>query len=588
LFLQEIVSFLIDDGHLHEQEGRWEPTDDLTAVPLAPTVRALLEARVDRLPPQERDVLAAAAIVGREFRDEDLEVLLPDVDAARFNAALDTLCRRDLVELQRLSRPGSRQFAFGHVLVRDVVYRSLSKEVRSRDHERYGRALIEMAKGRLAEVQEIVGYHLESAFHLREALLADPHELQGLGDEASRHLAAAGRRAFGRDDLAAAASLFGRALRCRRRSDGEWCEMARLQSGALFDLGRFEEAEEVVARALAVAERIGDEALRWRLELEQRNLGAYLRPLDNSAADLRAFAEEAVDTLRTLDDTTGLARAQRLLGEALLLLGRQEEANEAFLEGWKLAERSKDERELAFRPEVAGLHGPTPLPTFIEQCERVLIEAPRPRPETLMRLALATALVGREEEANARIEQGLARARDVGGAFRVADAELHAGAALLYLGDLEPAVSLLSSATERLGALGEVSVRSTALALLGEAHFRLGHLDEALSAAESCREIAAEDDQASQIGWRQVSAKVAAARGRRDEALQLAREATSIADSTDFLTMAAFAHLDAAQVLADVNDPDGSREEHDIALTLFEQKGVAGLVVSVGWPTLKS
>ena len=67
LFLEETVSILIDDGHLDERGGRWRPVGDLGAVPLPPTVKALLEARVDRLPVPEREVLEAAAVVGREF-----------------------------------------------------------------------------------------------------------------------------------------------------------------------------------------------------------------------------------------------------------------------------------------------------------------------------------------------------------------------------------------------------------------------------------------------------------------------------------------------------------------------------------------
>jgi tetratricopeptide (TPR) repeat protein len=575
LFLEETVSILIDDGHLDERDGRWEPAGDLRTVPLPPTVKALLEARVDRLPIPEREVLEAAAVVGREFSDEDLEDLHPDDRAAEMTAALDALCRRDLLVLQRLSSPGNRWYAFRHVLMLDVVYQAIPREVRARDHERFGRGLIDRAGERLAEIQEIVGYHLETAYQLRRGLAVDPIEDAALGRLAASHLTAAGRRALSRDDLVAGASLFGRALACIDPDAPERGELARLRAGTLFDIGKFDEAEDSLRDGFEAADRSGDEALRWRLDLERINLEAYLRPGERSAAAVRAFADGAVDALTELGDVAGLARANRLLGEALLLQGRQEEANEAFLRGWKLAEEAGDERELAVQPQLTGLHGPTPLPVFIRQCEQALADAPRPRPEPVMRLALALALTGREEDARHRIDEGLAHARDVGGAFRVADAEVLAGAALLCLDDPMAASTHLQNAVDQLSAIGEQSVRSTALALLADAWFRLGRTDEADEAAEQSRLSAADDDQASQMGWRQVRAKVLAIRGQIPAALELITEATQIADATDFLALAAAAHLDAADVMQIAGDVQAAGRERRRAVELLHRKGAS-------------
>jgi tetratricopeptide (TPR) repeat protein len=263
----------------------------------------------------------------------------------------------------------------------------------------------------------------------------------------------------------------------------------------------------------------------------------------------------------------------------LLLQGQEEEATEAFLKGWRLAQRAGDERELSIRPPLTGLHGPMPLPAFIRQCEHVLADSPRPRPETLLRLALAEALVGRDREARTHIDEGLRSVRDIGGAFRIADAELHAGAAELYMGEHEAAARSLERSVDRLLEIGEQSVRATAAAMLGEAWLRLRRIDDADVAAEQSRAIAAEDDQAAQIAWRQVRAKVLAARGSIGEARALIREALRIAEGTDFVTITAFAHLDASQIAAAAGDePDSARERHR-ALQLLTGKGVSEHVV---------
>ena len=544
LFLEELLAILMDDGHLLETDGRWEAVTDLTAVPLPPTVRALLEARVDRLPSAERSVLESAAIVGREFGDEDLEDMMPTMSAADFAQALEALGGRDLIHVQRHSRPGSRSYAFRHILLRDVVYGGIPKDVRAHGHEVFGRAMERRAGERLVEVQEIVGYHLETALRLRREV-GRPADAQ-LGALAAGHLGSAGRRALGRDDPAAAASLLGRAVECLPADDVAVPELLRLRGAALFDLGGFEEAEAALEAGLEAAERAGLEALRWRLIVEREHLASYLRPGDRGGEGTRKLAEEAIAELERLGDTGGTARAQRLLGEALLGEGRQEEAGLAFQEAFRLAGISGDERELALAPYTAELHGPMPLAPFIELGERHLAESSRPRPELPLRLGLAYAMAGRNQESMRAIADGLARAREVGGEFRIADGRVHEGAALLYMGDAAGAAAAQEQAVQALRNMGEKNVRSTAVALLGEALFRLDRLEDAAAAAAESREVAAEDDRASQMAWRQVMAKVAAVQGDMDRARGLAREATEIADATDLLAMAGQAHLDAA------------------------------------------
>lgn len=575
LFLEETVSILIDDGHLKEREGKWVAASDLSTVPLPPTVRALLEARVDRLPLSERSVLEMVAIVGREFSDEDVEALRPEADAAFIGSALDALCRRDLLELHRMSRPGARQYTFRHILIRDVVYQSTPRDARARDHELLGRSLSARAGDRLSEVEEVVGYHLETAFRLRRGLSNDGGALKSLGEDAASHLSAAGRRAFGRDDLAAAASLFGRAIECLAPTATQIGELSRLRGAALFDLGRFDDAEEAIRRGLEAAKQQGDEALVWRLELEIVHAVTYLRPGERTASEVLDFAEQAVAALGSLDDLAGVARAERLKGEALSLLGRQEEALDAYIRGWRLAMDAGDERELALRPQPTGVHGPTRLDTVIEQCERLIAESSRPRPETLMRLSLALAFRDEAHGARENIDKGLRLAREVGGAFRVADSEVYAGAAFLYMGDARAAVLHLHQAVVGLRKIGESSVRSTAVALLGEGMLRIGDQSGALDAVEESRGLAAEDDLATQMAWRQVNAKILLARGELGAAREVIDEAVRIAESTDFLVMAAFVHLDAAEILMASGEWQRASGEESKAFSLLRRKGAS-------------
>jgi class 3 adenylate cyclase len=69
-FVEELVKMLVEDGVIVKGEGRWrvEPLR-LREVRVPPTLRGLLQARLDRLPTEQRDVLQQASVVGRLFWD---------------------------------------------------------------------------------------------------------------------------------------------------------------------------------------------------------------------------------------------------------------------------------------------------------------------------------------------------------------------------------------------------------------------------------------------------------------------------------------------------------------------------------------
>ena len=67
LFAEQLVSMLIEDGHLRREDGRWVPVRDLRTLSLPPTIDALLSARLDLLTAEQRGVMEPAAVVGAVF-----------------------------------------------------------------------------------------------------------------------------------------------------------------------------------------------------------------------------------------------------------------------------------------------------------------------------------------------------------------------------------------------------------------------------------------------------------------------------------------------------------------------------------------
>jgi DNA-binding SARP family transcriptional activator/tetratricopeptide (TPR) repeat protein len=571
LFLGELVASFRAEGMLTLEGGRWTATTDLASVPPPPNVRAVLEARIDRLPSAERALIGAAAVAGYEFADEDLLDVTPDLDSEERRERLERLVARDLLSLERTSRVG-RTYRFHHILLRDVAELALPKSARARDHRRAGEGLERRIGERLPEVEEIVAYHLETAFHLERGLGTPDVDL---GKRAAAHLHAAGKRALGREDVTAAAGLLGRALDCLPSDDRERVEIAWLRVTPLVDLGLLGDAEAQVAEGLRVAEAVGDEVGWLRLTIEAEQVGWHSDPDHHDNERLSRVARDVIDRLG-IDDHLGSGRAFRLLGAAYVSAGRIDDALDAYRQARIHAELAGDDPERAERPILRTIHGRMPVDRVIEDAEMYLTETQRPSPEVLRTLGLAYAMAGRRDEALDAHRRARERLSELGGDLRFADVWMYEGYSLLLLDEPAAAAAALAASVDALGRIGERSMRPTALALLAQARFLCGDADGAEQAARESAETAASDDPASHVAWRQVLAKVLAARGESDAALALVREAVAIADASDFLTMAGETHLDAAEVLETAGDLDGARASLEQASALFAEKGVVG------------
>ena len=108
---------------------------------------------------------------------------------------------------------GDDGFRFNHVLIRDVAYASMPKELRADLHARLASWLEARAAALPTGHEEIVGYHLEQAYLTRAALGRDDAETRAVGLNGGRLLRRAGRRALDRGESATAASLLERACR---------------------------------------------------------------------------------------------------------------------------------------------------------------------------------------------------------------------------------------------------------------------------------------------------------------------------------------------------------------------------------------
>lgn len=178
------------------------------------TVHALLGARIDALPSEERVLLQLAAVLGREFRRADLTALATtgehDGSADLADSAtgpLRGLLRRRLIESGGRTLAAGSTLRFGSALVQETAYRGMAKKVRARRHERAAGVLVRHKAGDAA-----VGTHLARAHRLLAELGMRDDDTDVLRARAAALLTRAGTAALARSDLPWADDLLSQGL----------------------------------------------------------------------------------------------------------------------------------------------------------------------------------------------------------------------------------------------------------------------------------------------------------------------------------------------------------------------------------------
>ena len=581
LFVEEVLSMLIDDGFLHRQNGGWVPVADLSQVPVPPSIKVLLASRLDRLDIRERQVIDRAAIEGKSFHRSAVEALSPNEARENVGDCLLALVRKDLIRAQHDVIAREEEFQFRHVLIREAAYESLSKAARAELHERFADWLEALAGERAAEYEELLGYHLEQAFRYSAELSRIDDRVRGIGLRAGERLATAGRRALARGDISASVNLLSRAAAVLPDDDDNKLTLLPELGVALRESGDLGRAEEVLRDAVERAELASNRIVELSARIERATLHLLSAP---GAAETDARVSEveaALPDLEQLGVDRVLARALTLIALARgLWKGRFADGEETLARALAHARQAGDRRQEATilgHLALSALSGPMPVPEGVHRCERILelaegdplIEAGTARYLACLEARRADFDKARELVARARgtyRELGMRLTAEAAGALASGDIELLAG-------DNTAAERELRAGYQALAEMGERGYLSTLAALLAAALYGQNVLDEAEELARRAQEDAAEDDIWTQVISRGTRAKVLALQDSPVEAEALAREAVRLVQETDALDLHGRALLDLGEVLHGAGRSSDAAVCADQALGLFQAKG---------------
>jgi class 3 adenylate cyclase len=576
LFVEQVLSMLVDDELLREQAGRWVFSGAAEAVSIPGNVMSLLGARLDRLGPSELAVVELASVIGLEFSGGAVSALLEESEARTgLEPALAALCRKQLIRAE----PGAAgDFTFSHILVRDTAYARLLKRTRARLHERFAAWLTGTFRSRLAEYEEILGYHLEQAFRYRSELGAVDDHGRRLGAEASRQLSSAGRRALTRGDMPAAASLLQRAAALLSESDPARALLLLDAGEAAVDLGEFERAESVLTEAADRAVSAGDIGIARAAALARLQL-RYTTDADAVRENVVDLVEQQIPELEAMGDDRALVRAFRLLTFVHWTGARHGDAVAAAERTIRHATAAGDQvtaHRFLGSLAISALHGPMPVAEAIATCEEVLARAEGDRKAAaLAELAIGhlEAMRGNFERARLLYRRSRASLEEFGYLFFAALTSLDSAAIELLAGDPAAAESELRTDYRRLEEMGERNYISTTAGLLADVLYRQGRHQESAEFAGACERLASPADVASQFLWRCVRGKLEARQGNIGEAESLLAAATALIETSDQLDLQGNGLLDFAEVRELAGAPADAAALSEQAARLFERKG---------------
>ena len=155
-FLEESVRTLVETGVLVGEPGAYRLVQALPTIQVPATVHAVLAARIDRLPPEEKHLLQTAAVIGTEVPLPLLQAIAELPEAALHRGLAHLQAAEFLYETRLFPE---HAYTFKHALTHEVAYGSLLQERRRVLHARIVEALERLAADRLAEQVEHLAHH---------------------------------------------------------------------------------------------------------------------------------------------------------------------------------------------------------------------------------------------------------------------------------------------------------------------------------------------------------------------------------------------------------------------------------------------
>ena len=540
LFLEESVRQLVQTGVLVGEREAYRLSSPVTAIRVPATVRSVVEARIDRLPEEDKQVLQCAAVIGEQVPAGLLEAAVGS-PPARVRASVERLRALEFLDERPLFPDPA--YVFRHALTHDVAYGTLLHEWRQRLHARVLSALeAQVPAGR----SDLAGQRAHHAFaggvwdkavqYGREAASEGGlggHEAIGFLENA---LAALARLPAGRPERELAIDV-----------RHEMCTL-------LIPQGEHPRMLTLLSEAERLATELGDDA-RLVHTLALRCTGHWEV---GQTAEALATGTQAVSIAERLAAPEPALHAKLSLGGAVRAVGRYRQAAELFRSCLGLADAPLPGNRFGLagvgavqaRAHLAwSLAELGEFPEAVDVAEQAIRLAPasnHPHGLALAHLGLGGTFVrqGRMAEAMAVLERGLALTRDAPFLHPPMAADL--GVTYTLAGRHGAGIELGEQAVRRGEAMGRLGRLSLIVTHLGESYLVAGRRDDALGEARRALQLAADRmERGNEVYARRLLGLIAAEADPPDvvEARAQLGQAIALAEALEMRPLLARCHL---------------------------------------------
>ena len=339
-FIEESVRTLVETKLIMGERGNYRLARPIESTQIPATVQAVLAARIDRLPPEEKRLLQSAAVVGKDVR---LVLLQAIADQSEEEISRGLIRLQAAEFLYEASLFPEVEYTFKHALTHEVAYGSVLQERRNVLHIRIVEAIDRLYPDRLSEHVELLAHHASRG---------------ELWEKAVDYLHQAGKKAVGHSATREAIACFEQALDALKhlsesRQTIEKAINIRVDLGPALTAALGFGAPEVgqnLQRARELCDRFGETPqlfpVLWGL--------ARMHDTRGELMEGRVLAEQLLDLAQRVQKPALLLQAHHELWANLSALGKLTSARLHVEEGFKLYDPKKH-RHHAF---LYGGHDP--------------------------------------------------------------------------------------------------------------------------------------------------------------------------------------------------------------------------------------
>jgi predicted ATPase/class 3 adenylate cyclase len=192
-FIEELCSLLRQEGSVLIEEGKLRLPQVMEQISFPQTVQAVIRAKLDRLGPEQKEVMRLASVIGREFLQRILEQIITRKEA--LSPSLENLKRIDFI--RQMENLPELTYQFNHVITQEVTYQTLLIRQRSLLHRLVARTIEVLYAERLEEQFEVLAHHYGKSEDWEKAL----YYQEMAGDKAARNFSLLDARTYYRKAL---------------------------------------------------------------------------------------------------------------------------------------------------------------------------------------------------------------------------------------------------------------------------------------------------------------------------------------------------------------------------------------------------